>query len=83
MNRSYRIGYAFQNRVKKYLVKKGWNIITQPKSAFPDHLCWKLKSLMHKSYEVIFVECKVNKYLSRDEKEKATLLLKENKDIHI
>ena len=85
MNKSYRIGYQFQNRVKKYLNTKGWHVITQPKSAFPDHLCWKwdgalLETTIHNprySYEIIFVECKVAKYLSKEEKERAVKILNE------
>lgn len=85
-NRSYRIGYNFQNRVKKYLQGKGWNSIAHPKSSFPDLMCWKGDSSILVSqfkeeetqirYKVIFVECKVNKYLTKEEKEKAAEIIK-------
>ena len=83
MNRSYMIGYRFQRRVKKYMEGKGWNVICRPKSAFPDLHCWKkkidktkdLEGIVLPIYYVIEVECKVNKYLSKAEKEKATELL--------
>jgi len=84
-NKSYQIGYRFQLRVKKRLQKEGWFVLTQPKSAFPDMICWKPVTMKilgdhntYKYYKVIGVECKVNKYLSRAEKAEATRLLKEN-----
>ena len=72
-SRSYRIGYNFQRRVKKDLEKQGWFVLTQPKSAFPDMICWK--PITQNLYSLMGVECKVNKYLSRAEKEEANKLL--------
>ena len=89
-NKSYRIGYNFQNRIKKHLISEGWNVLTQPKSAFPDHLCWKVNGCIIEgnikneslTFDVIFVECKCNKYLSKEEKEKAIKILKDKKCSH-
>ena len=80
---SYQIGYRFQRRVRKVLEENGWNCITQPKSAFPDIIAWKWrdvstepKHLFESLYLVYLIECKVNKYLSKEEKAKAKDLLK-------
>lgn len=78
MNRSYRIGYSFQRRVKKYLEKLNWNCIIHPRSAFPDIVAWKRKGFTN-SYSLIMIECKVNKYLTKEEKEKAFDLLSNGK----
>jgi len=99
-SRSYRIGYNFQRRVTKHLVSKGFNCITQPKSAFPDIIAWKpfvdgngnalainvQETLSDKTnnkvlfpFYISFIECKVNKYLSKKEKEAAKLILKEGR----
>jgi len=75
VNRSYRIGYNFQRRVKKQLEKEGWFVLTQPKSAFPDMICWR-KYPRKEYYDVVGVECKVKKYLDRSEKARANELLK-------
>jgi Holliday junction resolvase len=88
VNRSYRIGYNFQRRVKKYMEGKGWNVIARPKSQFPDLHCWRYippiiacvgeeKTVF--GYNVIEVECKVNKYLTKDEKQQAKDLLENKK----
>ena len=97
MNKSYRIGYNFQRRVKKYLEKKNWNVIIQPRSKFPDITAWKpfvnkentpiflntefpnQESLPLVAFFVLMVECKVNKYLTKEEKKKTKELLLNNK----
>ena len=71
MNRSYRIGYRFQQRVKKHLESEGWNCVVHPRSKFPDIIAWRSLLLFSPYFEVQMVECKVNKYLSKDEKIKA------------
>jgi len=65
-NRSYRIGYNFERRVRKFLQSQYPQgiIIRQGKSSFPD--LWLLLPNGNHAYE-----CKVNKYLSKEEKEKA------------
>ena len=64
----YRKGYNFERRVLKHFEKQGWYVIRQGKSRFPD--LWLLKP-----NEVIPIECKVNKYLSKKEKEQVRNLL--------
>ena len=63
-NKSYLIGYRFENRVKKHLEKEGFVVFRQGKSAFPDLICLSEDGTM-------LVECKVGKYLSKKEKERA------------
>jgi len=93
MNKNYRKGYMFQRRVVKFLRKKGFNCVTQPKSAFPDIIAWrplmdqegnnlKLHTQMQNGKVIIclpffvsMVECKVNKHLTKQEKQKAKDLL--------
>ena len=69
MNKSYRKGYVFQQRVKKCLEKLGWFCVVQPRSKFPDIIA--VMKLNHQYFDVIMVECKMNKYLSKEEKEKS------------
>lgn len=64
----YRRGCHFQSRVKKALEADGWNVMVRPKSAFPDILCWR--RVQDGGFTVWMVECKVGKYLSKQEKEK-------------
>jgi Holliday junction resolvase len=64
-NRSYQIGYRFECRVREYFRKQGYVIIRQHFSAFPDLIA------MSPNFPAFFVECKVRKYLNREEKEKA------------
>ncbi len=81
VNKSYAIGYRFEQRVKKHMEKFGWNVIRRGKSAFPDLLCWK--PIQSQSfglyYDVHMIECKCNKYLSKEEKAKVKQLLEEDK----
>ena len=65
VNRSYRIGYNFERRVIKYLESHGYFVIRSGKSRFPDGIA------VHKNGCVLIFECKVNKYLSREEKKRA------------
>jgi Holliday junction resolvase len=77
MNTPYKKGYRFQRRVKKYLESLGWQVIVRPKSKFPDLHCWKKDDIMDTALWVIIeVECKMNKYLSKDEKKKAEAIKK-------
>jgi Holliday junction resolvase len=75
-NKSYQKGYRFQLRVKKYLEEKGYFVMLSPKSKFPDGIAgdnagWFL------------FECKWNKYLTKEEKEKARALLKKHQTAFI
>jgi len=67
MNKSYMIGYRFQIRVKKHLESKGYMCIVQPRSAFPDIVAWRSE---FSGFDILLVECKVNKYLSKEEKQR-------------
>ncbi len=99
-NKSYRIGYHFQQRVVKHLKEHNFNCIVQPKSAFPDIVAWtpfisidgkalfvnaqqnlngEVSNKVLIPYYVVLVECKVNKYLSKKEKEAAKKILKERR----
>ncbi len=90
MNKSYAIGYRFEQRVKKYMKNKGWNVLRQAKSAFPDLLCWRHKGYILEGnikndkyiYEIVFIECKCNKYLNKEEKEKAIKIIKNEQCSH-
>lgn len=62
-------GYRFERKVKNLLSNQGFFCVRQGKSAFPDLVVIG----RDKTY---LVECKVKKYISREEKEK----LKEYKD---
>ena len=95
MNKSYRKGYNFQRRVKKYLEKKGFEVIVRPRSQFPDITAYKKLevgvdttltynetervSTIVKPFLVIDVECKVNKYLNKKEKKEAEKRLEAGK----
>ncbi len=67
-NKSYQKGYRFEVRIKKHLESQGWIVFRSAKSRFPDLVCVK-------HGKIKFCECKWNKYLSREEKAKATRLI--------
>ena len=78
MNKSYQIGYRFQLRVKKYMEKLGWSVIVRPKSRFPDLHCYKKDPVLDSAlFKIIEVECKMNKYLTKDEKRKGEEIKKQ------
>jgi len=94
MNKSYRKGYNFQRRVKKYLEEKGFEVIVRPRSQFPDITAYKPTGVIlefhfndkeeeivlnSEAYVVIDVECKVNKYLTKKELAKAKERLNNHK----
>ena len=94
MNKSYRKGYAFQRRVKKYLEKKGFEVIVRPRSQFPDITAYKSAevtiefhidakgnqtTMLSEPFVIFDIECKVNKYLTKKEKGAAMKRLKEKK----
>jgi len=70
-NKSYQKGYRFQQRVKKYLENLGYFVMISPKSRFPDGIALK-------SEKSFLFECKWNKYLSKEEKEKARELVEKH-----
>ncbi len=54
-------GYRFEQKVKHLLSSEGFFCVRQGKSAFPD-----LVAINKKTY---LIECKVNKYISKQERE--------------
>jgi len=68
-NKSYQKGYRFQQRVKKILETKGMFVMLSPKSSFPDGIATDGNT-------TFFLECKMNKYLSKEEEEKGRELMK-------
>ena len=71
----YRRGYNFEMRTKRHLEKEGYLVWRNPKSKFPD-LIAIMPPTEEYGLEVIFVECKVGKYLSKEEKLKAQGFIK-------
>lgn len=55
-------GYRFEQKVKHFLIEQGFFCVRQGKSAFPDLVAITKK-------QVYMIECKVNKYISRQERE--------------
>jgi Holliday junction resolvase len=60
-NKNYIAGRRFEYSVKEYFQRKGFFVVRQAKSAFPDIVAIK-------GVRVLLVECKVNGYLRRGEK---------------
>lgn len=69
-NKSYRRGYNFERRVLKFLEGKGYFVVRQAKSSFPDLI------VINSSGRAIFIECKVNGKLSYKEQKKAEEIVK-------
>ena len=76
-NKNYLIGYRFQRRAKDFLEKNGYRCVIQPRSKFPDIVAWSQDIYEKQLFKVLLVECKVNKYLSKEEKLKAKKLIKD------
>lgn len=57
-----RKGTSFELRVKKHLESLGYFAVRQPRSAFPDLL------VVH-NLQVLFIECKCCKYITKTERE--------------
>ncbi|MHA1408865.1 MAG: hypothetical protein ACTSQY_00855 [Candidatus Odinarchaeia archaeon] len=73
LNKSYIKGRRFEGRVKKFLEEKGWFVVRQYKSRFPDLIAvrqFKDSTDMSLHTVAIVVECKWNKHLSKEEQEK-------------
>jgi len=56
-------GYRFEQKVKHFLITEGFFCVRQGKSAFPDLVAINKK-------QVYLIECKVNKYISKEERKK-------------
>lgn len=70
-NRSYRIGYAFEYRIRKWLEKLGYFVIRSGKSRFPDgHAAGKFMPIPQFIFPQFYFECKTGKYLNKEEKQK-------------
>lgn len=67
---SYKIGYSFERRVKNYFEERGCLVFRQGKSKFPDLIVIERPAPGNYYPNVIFVECKVNGYLNKEEKDK-------------
>ena len=65
----YRRGYNFERRVKAHIEKMGIYVIRQGRSRFPDLICIG-------NGEAFFVECKVDGYLSKQERSRAQEIVK-------
>lgn len=78
VNKSYQIGYRFERRCIKRLESRGFVVIRSGKSKFPDFVA--LRNFDGPVFpRTFFGECKVNKYISKKEKEQAdTIKLKTN-----
>ena len=63
-----RKGDRFEYKVKKYLEKCGYWVRRAPKSSFPDLVA--ITQLYNKKIIGFFIEVKMNKYLSKAEKNK-------------
>ena len=61
MVNSRKKGDNFERRVKKHLQDRGFFVVRQSASSFPDLIAISEKG-------VNFIECKVNKYISKDER---------------
>lgn len=62
----YKKGYRFERRVKKFLESQGYLVFRPGKSSFPDLIVIQPRTAI-----ISLVECKVNKYLKKEEKERA------------
>ena len=56
-------GIRFERIVRKYLEDKGFFVVRQASSKFPDIIAID-------KVNVYFIECKTNKYISKEEKQK-------------
>lgn len=68
MHPSKRKGTDFERRVVARLKENGWYAIRQGSSRFPDIISIK------KGHPAMIIECKLNKYISKEEKKKLKLM---------
>ena len=70
MNKSYQKGKRFERETKIFLKNKGFLVVLQSKSVFPDIIAIEGVSINGEVMPIVYaVECKTNKYLSRKETE--------------
>ncbi|MEM2896873.1 MAG: hypothetical protein QXG01_04800 [Candidatus Bathyarchaeia archaeon] len=74
MSRAYAKGRRFEYRVKAFLEKEGYLVLRQAKSSFPDLFAVKLKR--DGSHDIRLVECRIDGFVDRDEKERLSFLAK-------
>ena|SRR4030067_2673163 len=65
MYTNYQRGKHFEKRIMKFYEGLGYLVINRPRSKFPDLIC--LKSGSSGENIVMFIECKTNNWLSKDE----------------
>jgi Holliday junction resolvase len=74
-NKSYQKGYKLEYDVRKRLENNGYHVMRSGKSRFPDGIACSITGILLP--KIFYFECKWNKYISKDEKEKAdTIKLK-------
>lgn len=66
-NRSYIRGRHFEYRVRDFLRKRGYLVLRQARSSFPDLYAIKLNK--DSRHDIRLVECRVDGYLSPSERE--------------
>ena len=69
MNFSRKKGDRFERRVKQFFEDNNCFVIRQSASTFPDLIVFPFKE-SHINSPVLLIECKVNKYISKEEKQK-------------
>jgi len=69
VNKNYIKGKKFERRVAKSLESLGYVVVMAGGRKFPDGIALRSFSILFPKYFVY--ECKVNKYLSKEEKESA------------
>ena len=71
-NKSYAKGYRLEKEIMKRLESVGYYVIRSGKSKFPDLIaCSKTSITLPK---IFYIESKWNKYLSKEEKNKADMI---------
>ena len=79
-NKSYVKGYNFERRVMKHLEKSGFFVQRSGKSKFPDLIAVRKSDFAGVNMpDVLIVEVKVNKYISREEKSEADEIFEKTK----
>jgi len=64
-SKSYRKGYRFEKEVQKWFEERGFFVVRQGKSRFPDLIA--IPSVSTREEQPIFVECKYNRKPSKKE----------------
>lgn len=71
---SYRKGRRFEYKVRDHFQKSGFFVARQARSSFPDLICLK-------DGAIVLVECKVDGYLSPDDRNRLCKLAKKTKGV--